>query len=68
MLSTIRKMCVLPKDKFYINLANTGNIVSSTVLIGLKDCLDNGIIKPGMNVMISGFGVGLSWGGTMLKF
>lgn len=68
MLSTIRKMCVLPKDKFYINLANTGNTVSSTVLIGLKDCLDNGTIKPGMNVMISGFGVGLSWGGTMLKF
>lgn len=22
----------------------------------------------GMNVMISGFGVGLSWGGTVLKF
>ena len=68
MLSTIRKICSLPKDKFYINLENTGNTVSSTVLIGLKDCLDNGTIKSGMNVMISGFGVGLSWGGTMLKF
>lgn len=68
MLSTIRKMSVRPKDKFYINLAETGNTVSSTVLIGLKDCLDNGTIKSGMNVMISGFGVGLSWGGTMLKF
>lgn len=68
MLSTIRKICSLPKEKFYINLENTGNTVSSTVLIGLKDCLDNEIIKPGMNVMISGFGVGLSWGGTMLKF
>lgn len=68
MLSTIRKICSLPKEKFYINLENTGNTVSSTVLIGLKDCLDNEMIKPGMNVMISGFGVGLSWGGTMLKF
>ena len=68
MLSTIRKMCVLPKDKFYINLAETGNTVSSTVMIALKDCLDNGTIHSGMNVMISGFGVGLSWGGTMLKF
>lgn len=68
MLSTIRKMCVLPKEKFYINLAQTGNTVSSTVLIGLRDCLDNGTINPGMNVMISGFGVGLSWGGTILKF
>lgn len=68
MLSTIRKVCVLPKEKFYINLAETGNTVSSTVLIGLKDCLTKETIKPGMNVMISGFGVGLSWGGTVLKF
>ena len=68
MLSTIRKICSLPKEKFYINLENTGNTVSSTILIGLKDCLDNGMIKTGMNVMVSGFGVGLSWGGTILKF
>ena len=68
MLNTIRKVCVLPKDKFYVNLANTGNTVSSTVLIGLKDCLDSGTIKEGDKIMISGFGVGLSWGGTILKF
>ena len=68
MLNTIRKVCVLPKDKFYINLATTGNTVSSTVLIGLKDCMDNGSIKVGNKVMISGFGVGLSWGGTILTF
>lgn len=68
MLNTIRKVCVLPKDKFYVNLKETGNTVSSTVLIGLKDCIDNGVINPGMKVMISGFGVGLSWGGTMLNF
>lgn len=68
MLSTIRKVCALPKEKFYINLETTGNTVSSTVLIGLKDCIDNGTIKAGMNVMISGFGVGLSWGGTILRF
>ena len=68
MLNTIRKVCVLPKDRFYVNLANTGNTVSSTVLIGLKDCLDNEIIKVGNKVMISGFGVGLSWGGTILSF
>ena len=68
MLNTIRKVCVLPKDKFYVNLEETGNTVSSTVLVGLKDCLDKGIIQNDMKVMISGFGVGLSWGGTMLSF
>jgi len=68
MLSTIRKVCVLPKDKFYIDLANVGNTVSSTILIGLKKCLVNYTIKPDMMVMCCGFGVGLSWGGTILKF
>ena len=68
MLNTIRKVCVLPKDKFYVNLAATGNTVSSTVLIALKDCLNNQSIKSGNKVMISGFGVGLSWGGTILNF
>jgi len=68
MLSTLRKVCLLPKDKFHINLTETGNTVSSTILIGLKDCIDQQIIKPGYRVMIAGFGVGLSWGGTILQF
>lgn len=68
MLNTIRKVCALPKEKFYVNLVETGNTVSSTVLIGLKDCVDNHVINAGDKVMISGFGVGLSWGGTMLYF
>ena len=68
MLNTIRKVCVLPKDKFFVNLAETGNTVSSTVMIGLKNCLDDGTIKSGDKVMVTGFGVGLSWGGTILKF
>ena len=68
MLNTIRKVCRLPKDKFYINLEETGNTVSSTIFIGLKDCLESSLIQKGNSVMIAGFGVGLSWGGTVLKF
>ena len=68
MLSTIRKVCGIPKDKFYIDLEHTGNTVSSTILIGLKDCLEQGTVRPGMKVMACGFGVGLSYGGTILHF
>lgn len=67
MLNTIRKVCVLPKDKFYIDLESTGNTVSSTVLIGLKKCMCNNTVKSGNCIMISGYGVGLSWGGTILR-
>ena len=68
MLNTIRKVCVLPKEKFYINLEHVGNTVSSTILIGLKDCMSKGLICKNMNVMCCGFGVGLSWGGTVLRY
>ena len=66
MLNTIRKVCALPKEKFYIDLEHVGNTVSSTVLIGLKRCLENGRLHSDMTVMVCGFGVGLSWGGTLL--
>lgn len=68
MLNTIRKVCGLPKDKFHVNLSETGNTVSSTVLIGLKDCLGTQAIKAGGKVLVTGFGVGLSWGGTIIHF
>ena len=57
---------LLTKDKFYVNLSATGNTVSSTVMIGLKDCMDSQTTKSGDKVMISGFGVEPSWGGTLL--
>ena len=68
MLDTIRKVCAMPRDKFYIDLAETGNTVSSTVMIGLKKSLEKGTIISGSKVMVTGFGVGLSWGGTILRF
>ena len=68
MLDTIRKIAQLPKDRFHNHLDETGNTVSLTVMIGLRDALDSGAIKPGMKVMITGFGVGLSWAGTILDF
>ena len=68
MLSTLRKICGISKDKFHIDLEHTGNTVSSTILISLKDSLEQGLICPGMKVMACGFGVGLSYGGTILHF
>lgn len=68
MLNTIRKVCGIPKDKFYINLENRGNTTSSSIPNGLKDCLDQDIIVKGQRVMVAGFGVGLSWSATILNF
>lgn len=68
MLETVRKVCSIAPERFYLNMEQVGNTVSSTIPIALKDCMDNGTVSSGMTVMIAGFGVGLSWGGTVLKW
>ena len=68
MLDTIRKVNLLPRDRFYVNLTDTGNTVSSTIPIALKRAEAEGRLKPGMKVMVLGFGVGLSWCGTIINW
>ena len=68
MLDTLRTVCMLPREKFYIDLATTGNTVSASVPIALRNCIDRQLIGSGSTVMIAGFGTGLSLGGTILKF
>lgn len=68
MLNTLRKLNKLPKDNFFIDLSDTGNTTSTSVPIGLCKALAAGSIHKDMRVMVAGFGVGLSWAATILKF
>ena len=59
-------MCRIPADKFYLNMKNTGNTVSSTIPVAIGDAIDSGMIQPGDKVLVAGFGVGYSYGATVL--
>lgn len=65
MLEHLRKKLKIDEDKFFVNLAKVGNTVSSTIPIALCDARDNGRLKG--NILLAGFGVGLSWGATIIK-
>lgn len=65
MLNHLRKKLKIEEDRFFINLGNVGNTVSSTVPIALADAKEQGLLTG--DVLIAGFGVGLSWGATVLK-
>jgi len=67
MLDFLRKKMKINEEKFYIYLSEVGNTVSSTIPIAICDAVKKGVYKSGMKVLISGFGVGLSWGGCLLK-
>lgn len=67
MLDHLRKRLQIPTEKFEISLAHSGNTVSSTIPIALKDAQLGGRLRRGMLVMLVGFGVGYSWGATLLR-
>lgn len=68
MLETLREKLDIESEKFYIDLEDTGNTVSSTIPIALYRAQKASVIKQGMKVLIAGFGVGYSWGATILQF
>ncbi len=65
MLDHLRKKLKIEKEKFFNNLAQVGNTVSSTIPIALCDAREQGRVKG--NILLAGFGVGLSWGGVVLQ-
>lgn len=68
MLEYLRKKIKIPAEKYYNNILLSGNTVSSTIPIALKNCIDEGKIKTGSKVMLVGFGVGYSWGAIIIDF
>jgi 3-oxoacyl-[acyl-carrier-protein] synthase-3 len=68
MLDTLRKVTQIPRDKFYVNMEDTGNTVSSTIPIALHRAVRDGKLKKNMKVMLVGFGVGLSWGSVVIDW
>lgn len=67
MLNFIRKKIGIPTEKFYIYLKDCGNTVSSTIPIALYEAMKSEI-QPKNKVLLAGFGVGYSWGSTILYF
>lgn len=68
MLEHLRKKLDVPTEKFFVHLSECGNTVSSTIPIALTEAVKSGELRRGMQVLIMGFGVGLSWGGFLLRW
>jgi 3-oxoacyl-[acyl-carrier-protein] synthase III len=67
MLERLRAKMKIPADKFWIDMEQCGNTVSSTIPIALESALGQSRIKQGDRVALVGFGVGYSWGATLIE-
>jgi len=58
----------VPLDKMYTNMQRYGNISSASIPVALKEALDSNLIKKGELVLLVGFGGGLTWGSTLIRW
>ena len=58
----------LPHDRAFNNLQRYGNTSAGSIPIALEEAAAEGRLKPGMTVLLSGFGAGLAWGTAVLKW
>ncbi len=68
MLEHLRKRIRIPQEKFCLAFSHCGNTVSSTIPIALKEAQSRGQLADGALVMLVGYGVGLSWGATLVRW
>lgn len=68
MLDALARRVDCPEHKLLRAYTDFGNTVSSTIPIALAEARNNGRLRPGMRILLVGFGVGLSWAGCLLDW
>lgn len=58
----------IPESKAAIVIDRFGNTSSASVPLALVDALDNGRLKKGDNVLMTGFGGGMTWASAVLRW
>jgi len=56
-----------PLTKFVMNMDEFGNTSSASIPIAFAQAKANGVIQPGMKILLVGFGAGLIWAGTLIE-
>ena len=68
MLDYLVKKMKIPAEKTHFFLEDVGNTSGSTVPVVLTEAWRAGKVKPGALVVLMGFGVGLSWAATAIRW
>lgn len=58
----------IPEDRLIVNLDKFGNTSAASIPLALNEAVLNGRVKPGDLLVMCGFGAGLAWGTTILRW
>lgn len=67
-IETSAKKMKLPMEKVKVNLDRYGNVSAGSIPIALDEAVKEGKITEGDNVVLVGFGGGLTWGSCLIKW
>ncbi|MGQ9682689.1 MAG: beta-ketoacyl-ACP synthase III [Anaerolineae bacterium] len=67
-LEAAAKELGLPRERVYSNLQRYGNTSAASIPIALCEAIEEGRLHPGDHVVLAGFGAGLTWGATVLRW
>ena len=67
-IESIAKRMKVDADRFPMNLSEYGNTSSASIPILLDELNRSGKLQQGQNVVLAGFGAGLSWGAALIKW
>ncbi len=62
-----RKLGV-PSEKVVVNVDRYGNTSSGSIPLALADAAEDGRLRPGELVLMTGMGAGLTWGSALLRW
>lgn len=62
------KLLDIPKEKFFVNLDKYGNTSSASIAIALDELNNLGKLQRGDNIVLAGFGGGMTGGAILLKW
>ena len=68
MLEALRRKMDLPREKFVVEMADTGNLVSASIPVVLERMLLDGRLRTGQCTLLCGFGIGLSWASCIVEW
>jgi 3-oxoacyl-[acyl-carrier-protein] synthase-3 len=63
-IEAVARRMRLPLEKFWLNLETTANTSAASIPISLDQAVRAGELKPGMKIVMVGFGAGLTYAGT----
>ena len=67
-IEAVVKRAGIPMERCFVNIQRYGNMSSATVPVALVEALEAGRVKPGCNLLLTGFGAGLSWSAHVLRW